>query len=364
MNEDFISITAACELLQISRPTLNKYRDEYKLREFKVRQRVYLSKLEIIEKVIYSIPNINKQNILLSALTFDKNLKLLFLQNDIVDLRGNIGLDAFCIISLLCLLKNLIKNDNKNIYLLVSNTPFCRYLKKLGFFHELEKSNVGKVFFDEARIKDDQLALKGSVILPLHLLGYKGAEKKVIEELYSALIAQGFSEKLSGYLGWVIGELSDNCHTHSKGGACYLMIESKSVERINYKFLSIVIGDIGIGIHHSLKTNTKYEHLSDLKAFITAFMSNVSSWPDEHNRGKGLNDILGIGIGNEAWIRCESGPHAIFADFSSQQKKINIVQNLTDTSGTRIGLILIDNTFKDIPRSEVNIVVNNLLEKI
>lgn len=363
MNADFISIADACKFLSISRPTLDKYREDYQLKEIKNKGRVFFSKLEIIEKIIYPNQFFETKKYFLTAID-NESLSRLFVSSDILDIRGDIALDAFGVISLLCKLKDLIRNENKNIYILVSDSPFCRYLKKLGFFNELTKSNPEKVFIKSELIADDQSALKGSIILPLHLLGYRGAEKKIIDELYDALMSQGFSEELSSFLGWVIGELSDNCHTHSKGGPCYLMIESNQSKEIHSKFLNFVIGDVGIGIPYSLKTNKKYYELSDEQAFISAFLSNVSSWPDEHKRGKGLNDILGIAIGNETWIRCESNGLALLANFFSKKKNIRFIDNATDARGTRIALTLIDNTFTDITRVEVNETINNLLRKL
>lgn len=362
MNNDLISIKDSCELLSVSRPTFNKYRKDYSLKEISFRRRVFFSKLEIIEKIIASTILMKKIDLKFTAVTSGRKLEELFLLDDVIDLRGNISLDAFGVISLLCLLKKKIKVDGRKVYLLVSDTSFCRHLKSVGFFKELERSSTESVAYNKDIIEDDISVGNGTVLLPLHLLGYKGAEKKVVEQLYDALLKQGFSEDLSGYLGWVVGELSDNCHTHSKAGPCYLMIESRHSKKIPFKFLSLVIGDIGIGIHHSLKTNVKYEHLSDEKAFVSSFLSDVSSWSDEHKRGKGLNDIMGIGIGNEAWIRCESCGIGMFANFLAGQSEIKFDPTCTSVVGTRVGLILIDNLFKDVSRAEVNSVLNTFLE--
>jgi hypothetical protein len=361
MNRDLISIKEACKLLDVSRPTFNKYRDDYSFEEFSFRGRIFFSKIELIEKIILN--SFTRKNIDLAFTAMNSNsIEQLFILDDIADLRGNIKLDAFGIISLLCMLKNKIKNQDQKIYLLIDDTPFCKHLSAVGFFRELERSSIGNIIYNKKLPENENLSGIETILFPLHLIGYRGAEKKVIETLYAALVKQGFSENLSGYLGWVIGELSDNCHTHSKSGPCYLMIESTYSENISSKFLSVVIGDIGVGIHNSLRANTKYAYLSESEAFVTAFKSDVSSWPDEHKRGKGLNDILAIGIGNNAWIRAESCGIGFFANFSKDNNHFELIKGCTYAQGTRVGLILIDNTFKDIPRSEVNATLDNFIK--
>ena len=361
MQADFISIAQACELLNISRPTLDKYRKDYELDEVRVRGQVFLSKLQLIETIIYAQHLAPSPVFTATAVMLDKRIESLFLTDDIVDLRGDVWMDAFGIISLLCKLKSHIKEGGKNVYVLVGDTPFCRRLKSLGFFNELEKSNVEKVFYRKQVIPSDASDLKGSVILPLHSIGYRGAEKKLLNELYDALRAQGFSENISSYLGWVVGELSDNSHTHSKGGPCYLMIESLHDDGPSTKFLSIVIGDIGVGIQKSLKSNPKYALLSDEKALVSAFLSDVSSWADEHKRGKGLNDVMGIALGNQAWLRCEANGLGLFANFQEGAMSVELISNLADATGTRVGIILIDNNFRQTHRVEVNQILQQRL---
>ena len=362
---NLLSIKEACELLSISRPTFDKFRKKYSLKNYNYKGRILFSKLEIFEKILSPETIMPKKRIKVSTFSTDESLDPLFLSKDIIDLRGEISLDAFGVISLLCKLKDLIKNEDSNIFVLVENNSFCRYLKSIGFFSELKRSNDNQVIINSRKLNDvPSNYFSGTTILPLHLLGYRGAEKKVVVDLYDALITQGFSESLSGYLGWVIGELADNCHTHAKGGVCYLMIDSMHNEKIPYKFLSLVIGDIGQGIPVTLKTNPKYEQLSDIKAFVTAFKSNVSSWLDKHGRGKGLNDIFGIGIGNRSIIRVESNNSAFFASFLYKEQKINLCNSVTNTRGTRLTLILIDNIFKDISRKETDEVITKFLETL
>lgn len=364
VNDDLLSIAQACELVGVSRPTWDKYRRDYNLQEKHVRGRVYFSKLEIIEKIIYTNAVTTSPAFTAVAIMFDKSINSLFIADNIADLRGDIRLDAFGIITLLCKLKSLLKDLDRSVYLLVDDTFFCRRLKALGFFNELEKGSHGKVFYRKEVIGVDQVDIKGSVILPLNAIGYRGAEKKILGELYDALMDQGFSEDLCSYLGWIVGEISDNCHTHSKGGPCFLMIESVQDPKYPRKFLSVVIGDTGIGIQDSLRTNPKHANLSDASALASAFLSDVSSWSDEHKRGKGLNDVMGIALGNQAWLRCDANGMGIFADFYKGAETLEIVSGLSDHQGTRIALILMDSVFKHVERTDVNNFLNTLLEKL
>lgn len=357
---DLVTLNEACDLLQISRPTFNNFRKKYSLEEKREGRKIFFSKLELIEKIIYqSSRSINLQ---LNALE-DSSLLPLFIQDSILDLRGDINMDALGVISLLSTLKDLIKNQDKNVYILVSNNFFCRYLKSIGFFRELERSNLGKVFYKDEIIDFDPNMAKDSLILPLHIIGYRGAEKGLLEPLLESLKNQGFSQEISSYLAWVLGELSDNVHTHAKGGPCYLMIESMHNPQIKFKFLSLVIGDVGLGIPTTLKTNSKYSLMTEEVAFVSSFLSFVSSWPDEHKRGKGLNDILAIAMGNRSWLRIESNNLALRINFRESERTIKWIKPISPARGTRVSLILIDSEFKIISRADVDGFIKKFLGK-
>lgn len=162
--------------------------------------------------------------------------------------------------------------------------------------------------------------------------------------------------------GWVIGELCDNAHTHSEG-PCYLIIESLKSNSTAVRFLSIAIGDIGIGIPASLKKNPKYSDSDEKCLLPMAFLSEVSRMEVEPKRGKGLNDVLVIAKGNSSWLRVESGNLSIQFDFRIGNK-ITFQNPTASAPGTRFCLVLIDNEFKEVPRETVNQILNTFMETL
>lgn len=179
----------------------------------------------------------------------------------------------------------------------------------------------------------------------------------IVEKIIGLLRAQGFSNSIGGYIGWIMGELVDNVMTHlvqsGMPGDCYLLAQRYRFASFPSECLIIGVADLGPGIHTTLKENPKYKNLTDLQAFLTAFKPKVSSWADEYNRGKGLTDILGIAMGNQSVLRARSGTMEFQIDF--RQKKAEIGQNiqlakcgrfLENSRGTLFGVVLIDRDFE------------------
>jgi len=197
------------------------------------------------------------------------------------------------------------------------------------------------------------------IITPLHLIGYRGGEKSLLDEIYARLKNQGFSEDLCASLGWTLGELADNATTHA-GGPCYFILSSLVGP---CKFLTLTIGDTGVGIPVTLKSNELYGELTDFEAFISAFKSDVSSWAEYHKRGKGLNDLLAIAKGNGAWIRAETNGMGVFFDFRAGSGNITARKAGASNSGTRYSMVLIDSQFVHVTKKEMNAFLDAFLEK-
>lgn len=356
MNDDWISLKSACELLGVSRPTLNKIREEMNLREYRLSNRVLLSKLDIIKKVILN----QKHHLVDRELLVTSPDELRHVQPipGIYDLRKIKVIDAYGVMTLLCDIKHHLKeNDRNRVYILVDKGYACSFLDSIGFFSEASRAHQDRVF---ANVKDIRHVEQSdsTVILPLHQIGYRGAEKKVLDRLYDPLLTQGFSEDYCGYIGWVIGELADNAHTHSQGGPCYLIIDSLPGKPTDTRYLVIAIGDIGIGVPESLRNNPNYSALSEDKLLQMAFLSEVSRMDVEPKRGKGLNDVIGIAKGNGAWLRVESNGHGLFFDFG-EGDDISLATPPLSTSGTRFCLVLIDSSFEEVPRSTVDKIIQS-----
>ena len=342
----------------VSRPTFNAYRQKYQLSEVRLGGKIRLSKTEIIEKVILPAGDVEKTHSL--SLISEDNIKKIQPLPGVYDLRRIQGIDAYGVLGLLCSIKaHLNQSENNSVSLLVDGLPFCSYLEAIGFFTEVQRAHHSRVSYNATALRARALS-RSAVILPLHLIGYRGAEKKILDELYDPLLKQGFSESYCGHIGWIIGELCDNAHTHS-GGPCYLIIEALELTSTATRFLTIAVGDIGIGIPASLKNNPKYSNLRDDVLLPMAFQSEVSRMEVEPKRGKGLNDVMAIGKGNSSWLKVETGGLAMMFDFRGGQDKITFTHPIAQASGTRFGLVLIDSEFEKFSRASINEIVDKFM---
>jgi len=132
MDDDWISIREACKFLDVSRPTLNSYRRRKKLRQIRFRGQVRLSKTDIIKKVVLGNTSEGAYD-----LTIVSKVDLLQIQpiEGVYDLRLVRRIEAYGVMSLLCSIKDRLKRDKTNkIYLILKDSPPCRYLEAIGFF--------------------------------------------------------------------------------------------------------------------------------------------------------------------------------------------------------------------------------------
>jgi excisionase family DNA binding protein len=355
MNDDLISIEEACELLEVSRPTFAKMKKELNLTPHPFGQRQRFSKREILEKISNIRPPARIKALLLERFNFDE----LWPINQKLDLDCFSLIDAFSATSLLCLALTrsklgLVVDLHSKLLLNAS------YLSQMYFFHHLAKLGEGNVIID-SRILNASM-IHPEIILPISQVGFKGAERKYSENLKGILKQHGFSEDIGHYIGWSLGELADNSHTHANTkGFCFI-----SIERLigKYNFLQINISDMGEGIPKTLKRNPKYSELDDETALLMAFKSNVSSWGDEFKRGKGLTDILKIAFECNSFLKVESGDLAYMFYCQDERRGIEKAQASTYVPGTRFSITLIDNHFKEIERAEVNKFIDTYLGEL
>jgi excisionase family DNA binding protein len=357
--DDWITLEQACTLLGVSRPTLNTYRTSKKLIEIRLGGRIRLSKTDIIKKIILQHPVDDPLDITIFSNPDFKQIQPL---PGIFDLRRFRAIDAHGVMTLLCSIKYHLKsNETNTVYLILDDSFGCSYLESIGFFTEVMRAHKDRIFSNLHDVKLRPQTTRAAVILPLHLIGYRGAEKKILEELYDPLLKQGFSEGYCGHIGWIIGELCDNAHTHSKG-PCYLIIEGLQNDSTQTRYLCIALGDTGIGIPTSLKTNPKYASFDDRTLLPLAFKSEVSRMEVEPKRGKGLNDVISVAKGNKSWLRADSNQHGLFFDFRNPEDKVTYSDPKIDTMGTRFCLVLIDNEFSSVSRDEVNAIMSKFME--
>jgi len=353
---NYFTVPEACELLDVSRQTLTAYRKRYDLKQTKVKGQVRIDKLDVLQKVYLPDFNIDPKLNFVSAREF--RVEECEVVPNIFDVRLIQEIDPFGAVCLLCCLKQRV-SQKQYVYVLTGKNSASNYLRDIHFYQEFKRIDSQYIHIDDEILKEMDGEPSG-IILPLHLISYKGKEKAVLEDLYKKLRAQGFSEDLCASLGWTLGELADNATTHS-GGLCYFMLSSTASD---HKYLALSIGDIGMGIPASLQKNATYKDLSDLKAFVLAFKSDVSSWEDFHRRGKGLNDLLSIARGNRACIRAETNGLSIRFDFRGEQPNLEVAEAGTIASGTRYCMVLIDSTFDEVSKNEIDSMLDAFLETI
>jgi hypothetical protein len=342
--------------LDVSRPTLNKYRQKFSLNEVTVKGEVRIDKLDLLQKVYFPASGVEARLSFVDSIEF--RVEECEVAPNIFDMRLIRDVDSYGAICLLCCLKSRMR-ERQTIYLLTDKNPASMYLRDIRFFREAARLDSANIQFAGELLGelDDQ---PGDVILPLHVIGYKGREKAVLSEIYDKLRQQGFSEDLCASLGWTLGELADNATTHAHG-VCYFMLSSHLNAQ---KLLTLTIGDTGIGIQSSLRNNPKYAGLDDRRALVWSFKSDVSSWDDQHHRGRGLNDLIGIAKGNRASVRSESGGLGLTFDFRDDRSDVGFMIPGTGAPGTRYSVTLIDSNFEFVSRSDVDAMLDNFLESL
>ena len=352
--DGYLSLQQAAAFLGLSRPTLNARRRERTFSEITDGPRTLLKKEELLElyaKERLVSPSLNlvvTENDKIDSLTADENT---------LDLRKINLIDAYGTMSLLVCCLDILERK-KTLYLIVSDSNAISSLEVMGFFKELIRRFEGRVFWNESGFPTD--GKKGSkAFLPIRYIAFKGQERKYLEDLVPLLNRQGFDDETIGYLSWFIGELADNSLTHAQG-PCYVLLGQFSGKKT---YLEIAIGDVGKGLFTSLKENPKYASLPDEIAFIKAFQSQVSCWPDDKPRGKGLSDVLALAMGSGSILRVDSKNRGLIFNFSSGQKELMDKKPSTPHGGARFCWVLINDEFKNEDRSSVDAFILREIEK-
>ena len=365
-NNKYLTIQEACELLRVSRPTFNKIRKQRRLREF-----VFGKRRRFLREDIVSIGEPTP----VTRLAPDKRLDLtvfrpetpaaLISAPDTFDLRRIRQFDPHGVLTLFCAAVDHAERGHE-VRFELEDDFICNHLRALGFFQELEKKCGDRIVWDKSRLRTDYTDFKYPI--PLTNIRLQKEEAPIVSRLIGLLRAQGFSEGIGGYIGWIFGELVDNATTHlvhsgelSVPSDCYLLAQRFKFATGDSECIIIGVADVGPGIHATLKRNQKYSTLSDGRAFLTAFKPNVSSWADEYGRGKGLTDILTIAMGNKSVLRAESGENVWSADFRDGAHQLRSDGHLP--KGTRFSLVLIDHEFEIKSNADAEKQINELLAK-
>jgi len=364
-----ISINETAALFGVSVKTLKNMRNTTALRklEIPVGKRVKFSHAAVLEymtgkhdeNVPWKIPTGQL------AIVSTKGRINLEVKDDLFDLRGIQHIDPYGALSLLTHLIGRSKEGKKTKLLLERTNP-CKKLKFVGFFNYLEEF-APHVEWDKEILKGEKYFPPDS-LLPITLLQRTGEERSAIEELNTLFRKQGFSDEIGRYTGWWLGELADNSFTHGGHSVnekiCFIQAQRYTLGE-NSKCVIIGIADLGQGIHNSLKSNPKFETMSDSMAILNAFRNKISSWSDEYNRGKGLTDIISIAMGNKSLLRVSSGKLDFELDFQKEEKFeiLKVSPPLFDARGTRFGILYIDHEFKRKSREEADKYLKEEIEK-
>lgn len=354
---NLISIQQACSLLQVSVPTWNKLRAEHDIKSYQsTRRRVLFDKFEVIQKLISTRP-CKLRPVDLSIGDFTATIDAIKIDDNTFDLRAINIIDPYGALSLLGAIRSLI-GLGQPVNLILDKQGPTLYLIVIGLFSELSRS-FGKYVHWDHTITDKVNLLRPDVLYPLKVIGYRGQDKSATEELARALMDHGFSETVAGFIGWILGELSDNSLTHASG-SCYLLAARYPSQK-NYLVIGIL--DSGVGIQNSLKRKEKYKDLSDKSALLTAFKPFVSSWPDTAERGKGLTDVASIALSNKSFFRVDSCDLALWWDFTDLKREVRFIRPMTPANGVRFCFLMIDSEFEEQDRDAVNELIDKKLEQ-
>lgn len=359
-NLKLLNIDEAAKLLGVSRATFNKIRKDQNFSEVLVGKRVRFNEADLLAALgKHQPPSSSKtskvstsKNAVLNIFS-ESTLKEIVPTKDTYDLTKLKQIDPYGALSLLCTLvtKSRMKIKSK---LIIDDGVVCQNLKASHFFYQVE-SHCGSCVEWDRTILEGKAFEDTNMLMSIKAIKAKGAERTIAESLISLLRKQGFGDSLGRGIAHILGELADNAMTHSANHlsdrVCFV-----SAQRFLFKdkdCIIVGIADPGLGIPKTLKSNPKYSAMSDQAALLRSFRPYVTSW--EAMRGKGLADVLGIALGNSSYLRVDSGSIGLLMDFHEKNKPlIKVSTPLTDVTGTRFGLILIDNHFERSTRDEVD----------
>lgn len=352
-----VSLKDACDLLEISRPTFNARRTVHRLREHNEGRRIFFDKAEVLQKLyVPSHPGAETYNFTTLECS---PLHKLNIDPTTLDLRRINRIDAFGAIELLCEVFHIARK-NGFINLITHFGHASRFLRQCGFFLEVTRRLPEQSFITSPEAPEQNNPIE-AVILPISLVGYKGAERPLTEEAANRCLELGFNPELAGGIGWILGELSDNAHTHSKG-PCHILVMIERSARA--PIIQIAAADLGAGIHETIRRNKKYSRLKPEAALLTAFKSNVSSWPDEHKRGKGLTDIAALTLASRSYFRVESNRIGLLANFASLTSEIDLNKACATAPGTRFCVTLSNPINAEISREEADRLIDEALRRL
>jgi hypothetical protein len=355
---DLIGLQEALTILRVSRPTFDKIRKEYQLKEFKVGRFTKFSKTELLQRVVVKRFPLGEKFQFCFGYPF--NFESLKLDENSYDLRKIDLMDGHAAISFICHIVSRVKNDHSYIHLIIDDS--ASWLKFFNFFGALKQLHNSKVFWDDDYLsKIPAVNFSEWIKLPVTRLGFVGAQTKIADDLTIQLAKQGYSDEVCSYIGWAMGELCDNASTHAGVHPCFVQFTQLGKDK---KFLLFTIGDVGIGIPRSLRKNVRYSLFSDKEAILSSFKPYVSGRADEERRGKGLTDVLKITMECSSYLHVESNDCSFAFRFNVGKDTFLEQAPVVRGEGTVISVLFIDGNFASFDRDAVRDYIDSCLEKI
>lgn len=355
---DLISIKDALSILDISRPTFDKVRKEFQLKEFRIGKFTKFSKLEILQKVVTArVPLGEKFSF---CFGYEFSFQALKIDSTTYDLRRIELIDGHGAISLISQIVSKAKLDNSYVHIIFDES--ITWLRYFNFFGALKTYYNSKIFWDDEYLKQiPHLDFSHWIKLPITKLGFVGAQTKITDDLTIQLAKQGYSDDVCSYIGWAMGELCDNASTHAGTHPCFVQFTQLGKDN---NYLLFTIGDVGIGIPNSLRKNSRYVSLSDEAAILSSFKPYVSGRADAEKRGKGLTDVLKIAMECSSCLQVESNGHSYAFRFNAGKDSFIPQEAAIGSDGTLISILFIDGNFASFERDHVKDYIDTCLEQL
>ena len=119
-NLDVISLKESCKLLNMSRPTFNKRREELGLKEITKGRSIFFKKSEILNK-LYAQNFLVEATVNLTQIQPNFDLSHVLVDKHTVDLRKINVIDPYGIISLLCYVLSKVKSGKSFFFVTPSS---------------------------------------------------------------------------------------------------------------------------------------------------------------------------------------------------------------------------------------------------
>ncbi len=299
-----------------------------------------------------------------------------------IDLQPIESLDAFGVVTLVCLIQDRATTQQQTI--LPGRADVQQWLSKIGFFTEVTRRCQNQVIGIDETLPMP-MAASGNDAFTSVRYSTPGDERRVADDFRQSFGAFGYGEDLLNIGGCIIGEAGDNSRAHAHCSS-HFMVNGTFAPRN----LRIGIADLGSGLLTAFRRNPNHSHLDDNRALLTSLLARHSG-TQTPRRGNGLTELLKWTMTLKGTLRIDSGGRTLKIECGTEEviarvldwlgwsrigeiyKSHSKYHGLTPAlqmpvcdglRGTRIGVILEDRTAVDISRQTANDLVEQFLRKL